>query len=843
MSTVVDRDPFDVIRAAFRAGAAEPASACGAAIHRRLLASLGRRGGAACAGPADRAALLRHVLRREELRQGGTQQTLLLRSGEPWPDGAAWDGYGVEALHAGPGELRVRAHPWRPPWLPDADRSPVGESAFAGETRRTFVSVAGDPFLTEIGHAAYRCEAQRQMVHAVLTAEPGSTLLLNLPTGAGKSLCALLPALLTSRGEGTSVIVVPTTALALDQELGLRERVSHATAYHAGGGAEGESRRAGIRRRIEEGTQRVVFCSPESVAGALRDTLRRAAGEDRLRYLVMDEAHVVDEWGSEFRSEFQALAGIRRDLLRACGGPAFRTLLMTATLTEACLDTLDTLFGCDGGFEVLSAVQLRPEPEYWSAWCDSEETRIARVMEAVRHLPRPLILYTTRVAHAEQWEARLRAVGFRRCATVTGATEADRRARVIGQWRAGELDVICATSAFGLGMDQGEVRTVIHACVPESVDRFYQEVGRAGRDGAACVSVVVYTSQDLADAERMSQRKLITPDKGLPRWRRMFEEATPLGGGRYRVPVDVSPGVDVERLDMQGERNEAWNVRTLTLMARARLLELDAEPGAAADDSGAETGATRVVRILDEDHRDAATWARRVQPLRQRSYASGEESVRRLRELLSGRRCAADVFAEAYTLRPRSPEVPGTGVSRCCSGCPACRAAGTPPRRTGLPVPTPRAAAPRIVEPELARLFDSGDTLAVFDGAWERFGTERLYRWLVTLGVRALVLPPELPPERRVPFERVLGAGEIVFVSDRFVRRRAPRVPTLIVHAPGAPVPAHHLPDGRGAHEGFPRILFLPHDAADPVNDGRLLRDVISCPSYQLGELLASRSL
>jgi superfamily II DNA/RNA helicase len=831
-------DAFQAIRTALRTGfGVEPPAAEGfdAPIHRRLLSAMASRR----AGPADRAVLLRHLLRREELLQGGVEQPVLLSGADRWP--VAWQHFGMVARDAGAGEVRVRAEPWRPAWLPCADGHPVGEPAFAEEARRTFLSVAGDPFLEEMGLDRYRCVAQREMVRAVLIAQPGATLLLNLPTGAGKSLCALLPALLTSRNGGVTVVVVPTTALALDQERAIGEHVAHATAYYGGGGAEGDTRRAGIRQRIVDGTQRVVFCSPESVVGALRGPLRGAAEQGWLRMLVIDEAHIVNEWGSEFRSEFQALAGARRDLLRACGGPAFRTVLMTATLTEPGLDTLETLFGQDGAWEVISAVQLRPEPDIWACWCESEEVKVARVMEALHHLPRPLILYTTRVEHAEAWRHRLVDAGFQRTAAVTGDTSAEERARVIDRWRAAELDVICATSAFGLGMDQADVRAVVHACVPESVDRFYQEVGRAGRDGSACVSLTVFTSADLHDAERMSQHKLITIDKGLPRWRRMFEFAMPLGGGRYRLPVDVSPGVDAERLDMQGEHNEAWNVRTLTLMARAKMLELDAESGAG-DAGAAAAPRTRVVRILDEDHRTPARWEQRVQPLRYRSYATGGESVGRLLDVLFGRRCAAEVFAEAYTLRGRGPASPGATVAPCCSGCPFCRARGRPALRSGLPVPAPRAAVPRVTDGELARLFTTGDVLAIFDDAWERSGTERLYRWLLSLGVRALVLPPELSGARRVPFERVLrGPAEVAFVSDRFVRRQAPRVPTLIVHAPGTDVPPHHLWDG-GA-EPFPRILFLPLDAVDPDTGQRRLWDVISCRKYMLGEFLAARSL
>jgi ATP-dependent DNA helicase RecQ len=120
-----------------------------------------------------------------------------------------------------------------------------------------------------------------------------------------------------------------------------------------------------------------------------------------LRYFVIDEAHIVEQWGDEFRPAFQELPGLRRDLLRLT---SFTTLLLTATLTESCLDTLETLFGKPGPFQVISAVQLRPEPSYWFAWCQSEEIRKQRLIEAVYHLPRPLIVYATKREDVRRWK-------------------------------------------------------------------------------------------------------------------------------------------------------------------------------------------------------------------------------------------------------------------------------------------------------------------------------------------------------------------------------------------------------------------------------------------------------
>lgn len=109
---------------------------------------------------------------------------------------------------------------------------------------------------------------------------------------------------------------------------------------------------------------------------------------------------MIEQWGDDFRPAFQEIPGLRRDLLRLT---PFTTLLLTATLTASCVDTLGSLFRDPGEFQVISAVQLRPEPAYWFAYCQTEEIRTQRLIEAVFHLPRPLIIYTTKVADVKAW--------------------------------------------------------------------------------------------------------------------------------------------------------------------------------------------------------------------------------------------------------------------------------------------------------------------------------------------------------------------------------------------------------------------------------------------------------
>src|SRR5262249_36503974 len=151
------------------------------------------------------------------------------------------------------------------------------------------------------------------------------------------------------------------------------------------------------------------------------------------------------------------------------------------------------------------------------------------------------ILYTSTVDDAETWTARLRDAGIARVAGITGkSSETDRRG-VMARWRGEnpdgtkrptEVDVVVGTSAFGLGLDMPNVRTVLHACLPETIDRYYQEVGRAGRDGRASVAYLCQGPNDLQIAKALNDVSMIGDELGWKRWRSMLMEAQDLGNLR-----------------------------------------------------------------------------------------------------------------------------------------------------------------------------------------------------------------------------------------------------------------------------------------------------------------------
>ncbi|MEG4865396.1 MULTISPECIES: protein DpdF [unclassified Microcoleus] len=805
--------------------------------HSHLLETLDAAGTSYAPGMGDIAALIRQVLRREDERQGGMPQTLKVPRTFPFPDREMWQQSGIDILGEGADYYLISAHPWQPEWLDFSAQYPPEKPVFNQEERRNYEPVEGDPFLELVELQKYRSVGQREAIRAVLTAPENSTLAINLPTGSGKSLCAQLPALLRSQNAGVTVVVVPTTALALDQERALKRFVNHPTAYYGDESGQGQQRRQEIRDRIRNGTQRIVFTSPESLMKSLAPALYEAAKLQMLRYLVIDEAHIVEQWGDEFRPAFQELPGLRRDLLR---WTSFTTLLLTATLTESCLDTLETLFGKPGNFQVISAVQLRPEPSYWFAWCQSEEIRKQRLMEAVYHLPRPLIIYATKREDVRRWQQDLLSAGFKRCAIMTGESSSLERSQLIENLRERRVDIVVATSAFGLGVDQSDIRAVIHACIPETIDRFYQEVGRGGRDGKAAISLTLHTTQDLEIAKSLNDKSAITVDRGFQRWKSMFLKKEMFPDGRFRVPVNLAPSSKPEDIDMNSEQNQAWNIRTLTLMSRSGLIEIDADEPPQRRNFKSETAyneacklhrKSRFIRIRDESHLNRQTWEHKVEPIRQQRQNWSYKNLQLMREVLRPKRCISEIFAEAYTIPARAvPEArKSVIVSRACGGCPVCRKNGQALFSGIMPAPLPVWQEPNfVVSEKLKSLLGEDKLMLVFYDSHEaqswRLKSSKVFNWLIEQGINNLVLPDEFQSILIEETNRIADA--CIFLFQKYEPMLMPRIPSLIFHPPGKAIPHNYLSLNRTSQA--PLVIMLPVDTPDPSRDDRKLINIFS---------------
>lgn len=630
-------------------------------------------------GIADLAALIRHaLLSHADITQ---HPSVSIRS---FPQVADWKRFGLRATDLGRGVV-LEPVPFATDWLPAyGDSGDAFADVFEARPIRRPSSIRIDPSIEEAsGYDAYVCPGQREAVHSVLHMPAGSTLVVNLPTGSGKTLAGQIPPLVGD-GNGLTLFVVPTTALALDQARRMREMLAyvkgqketHPLAWFSDLPA---ATKTSIRERIKAGNQGILFASPEAVRGPLLPSLYEAAFRGLIHYLVIDEAHIVCEWGDGFRPDFQALAGIRRGLMRHGRGEALRTILMSATLTSETLGVLESLYGEPGPFQMVAAVHLRPEPRYLSIPSANVTEKTERLRAIMRALPRPFLLYVTEPAQAETWLHTLRADGYQRVDAFHGNTPYEKRDAIIRAWSENRLDGIVATSAFGVGMDKADIRAVVHATVPETLDRYYQEVGRGGRDGRASVSIVVYEAGDVPKARELGRPRFIGNDNAFERWQAMFARARRIEGDEdfYEIDLTCVP----PRLHQESDYNRGWNVRTLILMARSGLVELDSSPHQvpALRSGEAETAyAARIeeswrdyfnkvfIRILDDAHGVESHFEQRTALDRDRATSASERSFSGLMTALDGRQEMGDVLTNLYTVSE-----PGRAVivSRSCRGC------------------------------------------------------------------------------------------------------------------------------------------------------------------------------
>ncbi len=316
--------------------------------------------------------------------------------------------------------------------------------------------------------------------------------LLVLPTGGGKSLCYQAPALVDDGSAGVALVISPLIALMKDQVDGLLASGVPAVRLDS---AMSFSEREAALATLDAGRCRILYVSPERLVGDGGVGFQARLARWGVRYIAVDEAHCISHWGHDFRPEYRRLGGLRQRF------PDVSMHAFTATATARVRDDIVRELGLRdpsvlvGDFDRPNLIyRVRPRLELAS--------QLARILEA--HRGQAGIVYCIARKDVDRVAAALEEAGWRARPYHAGLPDAD-RARNQDEFIDERVDIIVATVAFGMGVDRSDVRFVVHAGAPKSLEHYQQEAGRAGRDGLEAECVLLYSAADFLKWRRIME--------------------------------------------------------------------------------------------------------------------------------------------------------------------------------------------------------------------------------------------------------------------------------------------------------------------------------------------------
>lgn len=327
---------------------------------------------------------------------------------------------------------------------------------------------------------------QEEIIESVLA---GNDTLALLPTGGGKSVCFQVPALLM---EGLCLVISPLIALMRDQVENLLQKDIPAVALHSGLDYAAVK---SVLQHVTHGDYKFLYLSPERLESAL---FREYLPALDIGLIVVDEAHCISQWGYDFRPPYLRIAGLRDEL------PGIPVIALTASATPVVQeDIVDKLRFIQPA--VFRQSFERPNISYS---CFLVESKLNKLLEILQNVQGSSIVYVNSRRQAKDLTYLLRLQGIGSDYYHAGLPQEERETKQQA-WALGQTRVIVCTNAFGMGIDKPDVRSVIHYNIPECLENYYQEAGRAGRDGKKAYAVLLYQQEDIETLENL-------PDKRFP---------------------------------------------------------------------------------------------------------------------------------------------------------------------------------------------------------------------------------------------------------------------------------------------------------------------------------------
>ena len=337
------------------------------------------------------------------------------------------------------------------------------------------------------GYTAFR-NMQEEIVDAAVE---NRDVLAILPTGGGKSVCFQVPALMK---EGIAIVITPLIALMKDQVQNLNDRGIKALAVHMGM-SRGEIETA--LNNAAYGDFKFLYLSPERLSTPL---FRNWLTEMNVSYIVVDEAHCISQWGYDFRPDYLKIAEIRK----SCDAPV---IALTATATPAVADDIMERLGFREKLLLKSGFE-RPNLSYIVR---NREDKLGQLLNICRSVAGTGIVYVRNRKKCEELAAFLTNSGLSASYYHAGLSHQTRTARQ-EDWKSGKTRIMVCTNAFGMGIDKPDVRFVIHFEMPECPEAYFQEAGRAGRDGKRSYAVLLWNNTDTRKLKQIANTSF--PDIG-----------------------------------------------------------------------------------------------------------------------------------------------------------------------------------------------------------------------------------------------------------------------------------------------------------------------------------------